>query len=146
MDSLSEVTVQIGQLGASEPHPRIGHRWAYQGGIYAGVTRGVNGAPDCHLVVSEQEAPAVAWADACKFAADLEEDGHRDFTLPTRAELALLFANVKELFAGDWHWSGEQCAGAAEYAWFQSFANGIQFTNHKGNELRARAVRRVPLE
>jgi len=52
-----------------------------------------------------------------------------------------------EAFAdNDWYWTSTQYAGNEAYAWCQNFNNGNQNNNHKDNEYRARAVRRLPIE
>lgn len=124
--------------------PAIGQQWPGQGGIYAGLARGRNGAPDYHLIVGP-ELTAAAWDDAKQQAASLVIDGHADFTLPFRAEQSLQFANVPELFEKDWYWSCEQLASNSVYAWMQYFDDGYQLNYHKSGETRARAVRRLKI-
>ena len=128
------------------PAPSIGSAWPGQGGIYVGIARGREGASDYHLVVAMDERTGIAWDDAMSWALGLEADGHHDFELPTRPEQALLYANVKELFAGTYYWSATQYAGDAGSAWCQYFSHGSQGSYHKLSELRARAVRRVPIQ
>jgi len=118
--------------------PSIGEIWPEQGGIYAGVSRGEDGAPDAHLVlleaVPEQD---LNWADALKWADGLG-NGAR---LPTRFEAALLYANLHDkLDTERWHWTGTQ--SSASSAWIQYFSYGIQSDGSKSSEARARAVRR----
>jgi hypothetical protein len=53
--------------------PRIGTMWAAQGGVYAGVMRGEDGAPDYHLIVPTDAAAytkEIAWG-----AAGVDEPG-----------------------------------------------------------------------
>lgn len=126
--------------------PRIGARWEGRGGIYAGTIRGSGEQPDCHLIVHEDEAKTVTWCSAKGWAAALTSDAHTDFALPTRAEQAVLFGNVPELFAKEWYWSEAQFAGAEQCAWCQDFSTGYQSYDRKTYELRARAVRREPIE
>lgn len=126
--------------------PRIGARWAGHGGIYAGTIRGSDARPDCHLIVHEDEAMAVTWHSAKDWAGALTCDSHADFALPTRAEQAVLFGNVPELFAKEWYWSEAQFAGPEQCAWYQNFTTGFQGYGHKSSKLRARAVRREPIE
>ncbi len=108
-------------------------------GVYAGIVRGENGAPDYHLVVMDQAPKRLTWKDAMKWAAD------QGFSLPTRREQSILFGNVPELFEKAWYWSSEQYAGDEGYAWYQGFGDGNQDFCHKNDGLRARAVRRLPL-
>lgn len=124
--------------------PSIGQAWPGQGGIYAGLMRGRDGAPDYHLIVGPELNPA-EWEDTKAQAAELEIEGHTDFTLPFRAEQALQFANVPELFKKDWYWSCEQRASYPVHAWMQYFDDGYQVYYRKSYEIRARAVRRLKI-
>jgi hypothetical protein len=105
-------------------------------GIYAGICRGADGAPDYALEVLAEAPKEMNWQDAKAWAESIGG------TLPTRREQALCFANVPELFKKAWYWSCEQYAGAAAYAWSQGFDYGYQDYGRKYRELRARAVRR----
>ena len=119
---------------------------AFRGGIFAGIARGRDGHPDYYLIVADAARTELSWEKAKEWAKNLLESGYADYALPTRAEQALLFANVPELFEKAWYWSGEQSAGDEQSAWCQDFGHGYQTTNHKTSKLRARAVRRQPIE
>ena len=110
---------------------------AFAGGIYAGIIRGVAGAPDQHLVLLPGDADDVDWDAAVAFAASVGGE------LPTRAEQALLFANLKDQFKPRWYWSSEQ-AGPS-HAWHQGFDGGYQYYYYRSYEGRARAVRRLEI-
>ena len=110
---------------------------AFGGGIYAGISRGVDGAPDQHLVLMPGEAVDVDWEAAGAFAASVDGE------LPTRAEQALLYANLKDQFEPRWYWSGTQAGPSL--AWGQDFFNGFQYDYLRSYEGRARAVRRLPI-
>lgn len=125
--------------------PRIGAEWPGQGGIYAGIMRGRDGGPDYHLIVGPALG-TLTWEKSKAAAADVEVDGHKDFTLPFRKEQSLQFANVSELFERDWHWSGESHASDSVFAWFQYFDDGSQDYGYVYDELCARAVRRLPIQ
>ena len=127
--------------------PRVGHRWAAQGGLYAGIARGAEGQPDHHLILAET-APdgALPWQAAVDWAAGLHLHSFSDWSLPTRAESALLYANLRGFFSGGWHWTGETHADDGSYAWLQTFYDGSQYYDHKSYEGRARAVRRLVLQ
>jgi hypothetical protein len=121
--------------------PRIGAMGRY--GFYAGIARGRDGGPDYVVEVLEAQPKGkdvLTWDDAVKWAASVGGE------LPTRKEQALLFANVPELFKPAWYWSGEQSAGTASYAWAQGFDDGNQLNLRKDYKLRARAVRRLPIQ
>lgn len=126
--------------------PRIGAVWPGQGGVYAGLCRGVDAKPDYHLFVHAEEKESIQWQPALDWAKTLEADAHRDFTLPTRKEQAVLYGNVPELFQPKWYWSGEQHASDPGSAWCQLFSNGNQDYDWKDYDDRARAVRRLIIQ
>ena len=64
--------------------------------------------------------------------------------LPTRLELSLLYAQCKSLFEEAAYWADE-CSESG-WAWYQDFYYGFQDYDHKSGELRARAVRRLPIQ
>lgn len=84
---------------------------------------------------SKTEHPAAKWAY------ELIIGRFDDFYLPARRELALMYANVPELFKKEWHWSSTQYSEAS--AWIQLFFNGHQNDTWKSCSSRARAVRRL---
>ena len=135
--------------------PTIGERWDQYAGIYAGVARArtdvdwANGVAfpnvDYHLIVLDEHPDEISWTDAMAWAQRFEDQVDPHAGLPLRAEQALMFANVPELFQKTWYWSREQYAGAAGSAWCQDFDDGYQYSSDKSACLRARAVRRVPI-
>lgn len=64
---------------------------------------------------------------------------------PGRTPLELFRAGGDQAFANDWYWSSTQYAGDESSAWAQLFGNGCQSYYRKGNDLPARAVRRLPI-
>lgn len=77
------------------------------------------------------------WAEAKRYCAALQANGHNDWTLPTRHELDRLYQNKNAgAFAGTfndsadgstsvhWYWSSEEHATHSSFAWFQSFTDG----------------------
>ena len=65
--------------------------------------------------------------------------------LPTRIEQAMLLANHSDQFKKDWYWSNEINDTDSGWAWFQTFTSGNQIFSSRHGELRARAVRRLPI-
>jgi hypothetical protein len=110
-----------------------------EGELYAGLILGRQGEPDHHLVLLPGRAADVSWSAAQEWAAA------RDGVLPTRRELALLFANLREEFDRAWYWSSEQHEIRAQLVWGQNFASGIQTVYGRPFRGNARAVRRVPI-
>jgi hypothetical protein len=103
-----------------------------EGEEYAGLILGKDD-PDYHLVLLPGDSADVSWPTAADWAAS------QGGALPTRRELALLFANLRESFQRDWYWSSEPHATRAQLVWGQNFASGIQTIYGR----HARAVRRI---
>ena len=66
--------------------------------------------------------------------------------LPTRIEQAMLLANHSDQFKKDWYWSNEIHDTESGWAWYQTFNYGHQSSSRRSYELRARAVRRLPIQ
>jgi hypothetical protein len=108
-----------------------------EGEAYAGLILGKDGEPDYHLVLLPDDVSDVSWPTAREWASS--EDGD----LPTRRELALLFANQRERFDRVWYWSSEQHDTRPQLVWGQNFASGIQTVYGRPFRGHARAVRRI---
>ncbi len=106
---------------------------------YAGLLLGKDGEPDQHLVVIAVKDGEANWSKQTKWAKSVGGE------LPTRRELNLLRANLRELFKSDWYWSSESHASDSSCAWYQYFSDGTQDYDHKSAALRAVAVRRINL-
>jgi hypothetical protein len=106
---------------------------------YAGLILGKDGQRDHHLVLLPGEAQDVSWATAREWARG------RGGELPTRRELALLYANLREHFQRRWYWSSEPQEPRAQLVWGQNFTSGIQTMYGRPFPGRARAVRRLPV-
>ncbi len=155
--------------------PEIGKYWPEQGGLYAGVVpAGEEHRHHRHLIVSVDEADDVAWGGwdasetdarsshdgstntwalmvcghahpAAQWAADYTKDGHTDFHLPSRRELQVAAATMRDKFAPAWHWSSTEHSWAT--AWGHSFGDdearlSVESKNASGH---ARAVRTIPV-
>ena len=141
--SIAPDPLPTGQLDV----PRIGAPWYGQGGIYAGIARGADGAPDHHLILSPAKpAGDVGWQAAMAWAAKLVSGNHTDWALPNRVESALLFANLRDQFKKRYHWTSETYADNDACAWIQYFYGGGQLSRHESYEAQARAVRRLALQ
>lgn len=99
---------------------------------------------------------AAAGSELARWAQGLTIGGHDDWFIPSRQDLLVIKGNEAEAgapfaeggdeaFARDWYWSSTQDASNPDCAWFQGFGSGTQTFNWKDNDIRARAVRRVPL-
>jgi hypothetical protein len=107
-------------------------------GKYAGITTGTDGVPYALILLDAEPTKELNWRDALAWAAEQSGD------LPSRVESAMLFANLKSEFKPEWHWTNTQYSDYG--AWFQNFDYGSQDYYGKSAELRARAVRRFPLD
>lgn len=108
-----------------------------EGEQYAGLILGKE-EPDYHLVLLPGDVADVSWPSACDWA--MQNGG----VLPTRRELALLSANLREAFEREWYWSSEPHETRIQLVWGQNFASGIQTIYGRPYRGRARAVRRIP--
>ena len=91
------------------------------------------------LILLPGEVEGVNWSDAKAWA---KKQGGE---LPSRCEQSILFGNLKQEFQPRWYWSSEQYAPSSDYAWAQGFNIGDQGLYRKGNDYRARAVRRLAI-
>lgn len=123
----------------SPMHASHKHQNAMDGERYAGVMPGRDDAAGYHLFLLPGEADALPWQAALAWAAA------RGACLPTRSELALLHANLRDAFPDAWYWSSEADAILPRLAWSHDFDNGTQYNFRKTYSGRACAVRRVEL-
>ncbi len=122
------------------PMPRLGAE--LDGGRFAGIVHDQATNEDVALVdlgISENDmthAKAAQWAKG------------KGGALPTREEARVLWANLdtRATVTISWFWTGTQYAGDEAYAWFQGFNDGYQGDYRTDDKLRARAVRRLPLQ
>lgn len=152
---MSEVTSRsIRTLLESIGAPAFGEYWKGQGGILRAYCPGKNGVPDRLLISGEKIGKRLEWgpygkkihgADshidgrantdaiiasgldcpAAKFAVEYEADGHTDFWLPSRRELAIIEASGFVDDLGDDFWSSTQCSATS--AWIQVFGDGYVY-------------------
>jgi hypothetical protein len=90
-----------------------------EGEAYAGLILGKDGESDHHLVLLADDVRR-------QLAGRARMGGRGTGRLPTRRELALLFANQRERFDRVWYWSSEQHDTRPQLVWGQNFASGIQ--------------------
>lgn len=113
---------------------------------WGGKTK-VGGASSYNDGLTNTAAMAKAGSTLAKWAQKLQIEGYSDWYLPSRLESLIAFGELQDqgIFASDWYWTSTQYAGDDEYAWFQHFGSGGQYGLRKADQLRARAVRRVPI-
>ena len=110
---------------------------------YAGIITGKDGEPSYHLILLPGQADDITWEKAMEWAS--KQGGDSVASLPTRREQALLYANLKEEFEERAYWSCEAHESESGWAWYQFFSDGYQSFSSRLSALRARAVRRVPI-
>ncbi len=108
----------------------------------------ISGADGTAVGTGEQntidiEAGCTTSGIAADICANLSLGGYSDWFLPSKDELNLMYENLKVHgvggFAAIYYWSSSEFN--ANYAWFQNFFYGNQYSNFKGNPGRVRAVR-----
>jgi hypothetical protein len=80
---------------------------------------------------------------AAQICAALDINGYKDWFLPSKDELNLMYRNLKQKglggFSNNWYWSSSQYV--ARDSWYQNFGNGNQDSFYKNNASSVRAVR-----
>jgi hypothetical protein len=166
--------VPITTLLRSVGLPAIGTHWIEQGGIFAGIGRGQDGAPDYALIIAADprgrfedrewgkygqdvvsagslhagpgntKAMAEAGSALAKDILALDIGGHTDWYLPSQADMHLACANVRDQFEKG-DWYWTSTQCSPYDAWVQDVEDGRSTIDLKDNEFRAVAVRRFVL-
>ncbi|KAB2880565.1 MAG: DUF1566 domain-containing protein [Pseudorhodoplanes sp.] len=95
------------------------------------------------------------WDEAMSYAADLDAHGHKDWRLPTKAELHVLYRNrhtgaLKGTFDEDgsypagWYWSSTGVSLMPDSAQAERFSDGEQNWDWKSGRAAVRPVRSEP--
>jgi Protein of unknown function (DUF1566) len=114
------------------------------GTVYAGISPDTNNP----MYATPADAPlTMTFNDAQKYAAILDAHGHRDWRVPTQAELNVLFNNraaiggfdVAGAIPSGWYWSASWYSPCT--AQDQRFRDGYQDVDDKGNRFSVRCVR-----
>jgi hypothetical protein len=84
---------------------------------------------------------------AAQLCANLDFGGYKDWFLPSKDELNVMYQNLKRKglgsFSGSYYWSSSQ--GNTNYSWDQNFSSGDQNYYAKNNTNSVRAVRALTL-
>jgi|SRR5580700_11696412 hypothetical protein len=113
------------------------------GSVFAGIS------PDTGktMYATPADAPlTMEFTQATAYAGKLDAHGHRDWRVPTKAELNVLFNNraaiggfnVSGSYPAGWYWSATP--GDRWDAWCQRFSDGLQ---HDGDKVSPSSVRCV---
>jgi len=126
--------------------PEIGDKME-DGTIYAGVSPDTG---EAMYVTPADASGTLKWKQAMQYAADLDANGHKDWKLPTKAELNVLFKNCAKIdgfnegasYPACWYWSSTQSRDFMGGAWMQRFSSdGNQVCYSKGLVASVRPVR-----
>ena len=128
---------------ATATAPKIGAKMP-DGTIYAGMS------PDTNKPMYTTPADAsltMTFNEAKEYAARLDAHGHKDWRVPTKAELNVLFNNraavggfnVSGSLPAGWYWSSSQNYGWL--AWVRRFSDGYQDDILKSYPSSVRCVR-----
>lgn len=127
--------------------PRFGNPWPEMGGVFAGgiVSPDDDRTRDVWLILSNRSR-VLPWHAAITWATDLRIDGLGGWSLPSRQEMGVLFANIRHLLKPTPHWTCARLAWDSDEAYAFCFEDGFcswQYNTSDG--LIARAVRRIPM-
>jgi hypothetical protein len=123
--------------------PKIGDKMP-DGTVFAGISPETNKP----MYVTPKDASlTMMFNDAQDYVAKVDAHGHRDWRLPTPAELNVLFNNraaiggfeVTGSNPSGWYWSSSQ--NNNWHAWGLRFSDGLQNNDHKHNLSSVRPVR-----
>jgi uncharacterized protein DUF1566 len=143
IEAIAAATLNAGGFDAARAVPKIGCRMP-DGTIYAGTSPDTGNA----MYAAPADAPlSHTFDEAQKYAKDLDAHGHRDWRVPSRGELNMLFNNraaiggfdVSGSFPAGRYWSAS--SDGRWGAWDQRFSNGLQCYNHKDCRSALRCVR-----
>jgi hypothetical protein len=128
---------------AAKVGPKPGDRMA-DGTVYAGISPETGKA----MYATPVDAPLTfTFNQAQKYAAKLEAHGHRDWRVPTKGELNVLYNNhagiggfdISGSYPAGWYWSSSQNGNLI--AWAQRFSDGHQTSLYKFFDSSLRCVR-----
>ncbi|PMS20851.1 DUF1566 domain-containing protein [Trinickia dabaoshanensis] len=123
-------------------HEAVDLVWGGAGNVEGGARDKGDGRSNTRdLVNCHQLAHA---HDAARFASGYERDGHKDFYLPSRQELDVMYQTIRDTFEETaWYWSSTEQSRLL--AWGRNFGGAHIESNFKDMPARALAVRTVPV-
>jgi len=124
--------------------PKVGDKMP-DGTIYAGISPDTS--KPMYATSGDASSLTMKFNEAQKYAAQLEAHGLKDWRVPTKAELNVLFNNraaiggfdVTGSYPAGWYWSAS--SDDTWNAWDQRFSDGNQAYNFKVNLSAVRCVR-----
>jgi uncharacterized protein DUF1566 len=127
VEAIAAATLEAGGFDVAGATPQIGVRMP-DGTIYAGISPDT-GNP---MYAAPADALTMEWHDAMDYAVKLDAHGHRDWRVPTKGELNVLFNNRAALGGfnetganpAGWYWSSSP--SGLWTSWAQRFSDGCQ--------------------
>jgi len=117
--------------------------WAIYNKSITGTNTGVGfGRQNTEIIVERLKTLGES-EKAAQLCANLNFDGYKDWFLPSKDELDLMYKNLKQKrlgsFSDGWYWSSSQSYETS--AWYQVFKDGVQDSERKNRTGSVRAVR-----
>jgi hypothetical protein len=116
--------------------------WGAKGNMAGTETRIGSGKRNTELIVATLKDLGES-GKAAQLCAGYELSGYRDWFLPGRNELNLMYKNLKQKGRGNfkdgWYWSSSEYA--ADSAWLQDFSVGSRYGLGRNNSFCVRAAR-----
>jgi hypothetical protein len=117
--------------------------WGAYGTTVEGTSTGIGtGKRNTELIAAYLNRIGAS-GKAAQLCDELVIDGYDDWFLPSKDELNLMYANLKEKgmgeFGSGWYWSSSEYS--ADHSWIQYFGDGSQDYYDKISSGRVRAVR-----
>lgn len=150
--SILDLRDVTGEVANDTAEPKIGDKMP-DGTVFAGISPYMNQP----MYAMPVDAPlTMKFNQAKEYAANLDAHGHRDWRMPTLAELNVLFNNrasiggfdVTGSYPAGWYWSASpdnSCEAWGQRfsceAWGQRFSNGAQGARNEENHSAVRCVR-----
>ncbi|MDR1216529.1 MAG: DUF1566 domain-containing protein [Treponema sp.] len=130
-------------LEAAPAKMEFGAEWGVYGYDVAGTDVVVGTGKRNTQVIVERLRQSGESGTAARQCASLDIGGYKDWFLPSKDELDLMYQNLKRKglggFYGDYYWSSSQYS--TYNSWYQYFNGGSQGYYHKDTTHRVRAVR-----
>jgi TolB-like protein len=125
------------------PHDIGPAQWGASGHSVGGTKTDIGSGKQNTARILEYLKTAQETGRAAQLCAALDAGGYKDWFLPDKDELNLMYRNLKAKglggFSNVYYWSSSE--DYSSYAWYQSFDGGRQNYNYRYSTLSVRAVR-----